>query len=207
MHPDAPLMHIPERPVQLRGSALAHALLRLAGWRIRFGGLPARQGVVIVYPHTSNWDFLLGVLTKWAIGIPATFWGKDSLFKLPLVGRWMRWIGGLPVDRHSSRGVVGQMADALKAARADDRFMWLALAPEGTRAYRDGWRSGFYHVALAAGVPLGLACFDYATREVRVDHFIMLTGDRTADMNRIALDMGGTTGKRPDQAAPIRLDT
>lgn len=200
-------MQITERPVQLNGSALASALLRLGGWKIRFTGLPARQGVLIVYPHTSNWDFLVGVLAKWAIGIPATFWGKESLFKLPLVGRWMRWIGGLPVDRHSSRGVVGQMADALKAARASDTFMWLALAPEGTRSYRDSWRSGFYHVALAAGVPLGLVCFDYATREVRVDHFIMLTGDRAADMSEIAANMGGTTGKRPDQAAPIRLDT
>lgn len=198
-------MILTERPVQLKGSALARGLLRLAGWKIRFTGLPARQGVIIVYPHTSNWDFLVGVLAKWSLGITVTFWGKDSLFKLPLVGRWMRWIGGVPVDRHAPRGVVGQMGDALRAAKADGRFMWLALAPEGTRSYRDAWRSGFYHAAVAAAVPLGLACFDYATREVRLERFITLTGDPEVDMTEISAYMGGTVGKRPDQAAPIRL--
>ncbi|MBX3620358.1 MAG: 1-acyl-sn-glycerol-3-phosphate acyltransferase [Rhizobacter sp.] len=198
-------MVLTERPVQLAGSAFALRLLRLFGWKLVYSGLPARQGVIIVYPHTSNWDFVVGLLAKWAIGIPATFWGKDSLFKLPLVGRWMRWIGGIPVDRHAAQGVVGQMGDALREAKAHDRFMWLALAPEGTRSYRDAWRSGFYHVALAAGVPLGLACFDYARREVVVDRFMALTGDMAADMAEISAYMGGTVGKRPALAAPIRL--
>jgi 1-acyl-sn-glycerol-3-phosphate acyltransferase len=198
-------MVLTELPVQLHGSRLARVLLKLAGWRLDFTGLPARQGVIIVYPHTSNWDFVLGLLVKWAIGIPATFWGKDSLFKWPLVGRWMRWVGGLPIDRSAPRGIVGQMGDALKEARAEDRFMWLALAPEGTRSYRDAWRSGFYHVTLAAEVPLGLACFDYANRVVRVDRFITLSGNTETDMTEIAAYMGNTLGKRPAQAAPIRL--
>lgn len=198
-------MVLTERPVQLKGSALARGLLRLAGWRLQFTGLPARQGVVIVYPHTSNWDFPLGLLTKWGAGVPVTFWGKDSLFKLPLVGHWMRWVGGMPVDRHAPRGVVGQMGEALKAARLDDRFMWLALSPEGTRRYQDAWRSGFYHVTLAAGVPLGLVYFDYARRVVSVDHFITLSGQVDADMAEIAAYLARGVGKRPEQAAPIRL--
>jgi 1-acyl-sn-glycerol-3-phosphate acyltransferase len=198
-------MILTERPVQLRGSRFARALLRLAGWRIDFNGLPAKQGVIIVYPHTSNWDFALGILTKWALGVPATFWGKDSLFKWPLVGRWMRWVGGLPIDRHAPRGIVGQMGDALKAAKAEDRFMWLALSPEGTRSYRDAWRSGFYHVTLAAGVPLGLVRFDYASRVVSVERFITLSGEADSDMAEIAAYLGPTLGKRPEQAAPIRL--
>jgi 1-acyl-sn-glycerol-3-phosphate acyltransferase len=198
-------MIVTERPVQLRGSAFALALLRLAGWRLQFNGLPARQGVIIVYPHTSNWDFILGIVTKWAVGIPATFWGKDSLFKWPLVGRWMRWVGGIPIDRGASRGIVGQMGDALKAAKAEDRFMWLALSPEGTRSYADAWRSGFYHVTLAAQVPLGLVGFDYANRVVWVDHFITLSGDVDADMAEISAHLGCMVGKRPELAAPIRL--
>ena len=134
-----------------------------------------------------------------------TFFGKDSLFKLPLVGRWMRWLGGLAVDRSAPQGVVGQMGETLKQAKAQDRFMWLALAPEGTRSYRDAWRSGFYHVTLAAGVPLGLAALDYARREVRLDAFVLLSGDVEADMAEVASVLGQATGKRPALAAPIRL--
>ena len=198
-------MLITERPVQLRGSAFASWLLRLGGWKLVFRGLAAKQGVVIVYPHTSNWDFLLGVLVKWAIGIPATFFIKDSFFKVPLLASWMRWIGGLAIDRSAPSGIVGQMGDALKSAKASDRFLWLAIAPEGTRSYRDSWRSGFYHVAVAAGVPLGLAAFDYSRREVRFDAFLKLSGDEQADMAQISSILGSATGKRPALAGPIRL--
>src|SRR6185295_15167080 len=104
-------------------------------------------------------------------------WGKDSLFKLPLFGRWLRWLGGRPVDRGSANGIVGQMARELTAAKEKGKFMWLALAPEGTRKYQDSWRSGFYHVALAARVPLALVYFDFAERVVGVEKFIMLSGD------------------------------
>jgi 1-acyl-sn-glycerol-3-phosphate acyltransferase len=194
-----------ERPVQLHGSRLARAALRLLGWRLHFDGLPARQGVVIVYPHTSNWDFLIGLLAKWAIGFPLSFWGKDSLFKVPLFGRWMRWVGGVPVDRSSPRGIVGDMVERMAAARAADEFFWLALAPEGTRGYRDHWRSGFYQVALRAEVPLGLAYFDYVDRVVGVERFIRLSGDSAADMAAIVAHLGHRRGLRPELAAPIRL--
>ena len=183
------------------------ALLRAAGWRVVFHGLPSRQGVAIVYPHTSNWDFVVGVLAKWAVGIPVTFWGKDSLFRIPLFGRWLRRIGGRPVDRSAPSGIVGQMARELKAAKAADEFMWLALAPEGTRKYRDSWRSGFYHVALAAGVPLALVYFDFTKRVVALEKFILLSGDATADMRTIAEYLGHRVGKRPSQAAPVTWKT
>ncbi len=136
-----------ERPIQLHGSAIARFALRLAGWHVQFDGLPTRQGVLIVYPHTSNWDFVIGVLAKWAMGIPIVFWGKDTLFELPLFGRWLRWIGGVAVDRHNPRGAVTAMVERFAQARSVDSFLWLALSPEGTRGYRDSWRSGFYQVA------------------------------------------------------------
>jgi 1-acyl-sn-glycerol-3-phosphate acyltransferase len=198
-------MELDERPVRLKGSALARAALGLAGWRLRFDGLPAMQGVAIVYPHTSNWDFVVGMLAKWGIGIPVTFWGKDTLFRVPLFGRWLRWLGGVPVDRSAPQGMVGQMTRELAAAKADGRFMWLALSPEGTRRYTDHWRTGFYHVALDAGVPLGLAYFDYRERVVAVEHFIMLTGDRAADLAEIARCLGHRQGSKPALAAPIRF--
>jgi 1-acyl-sn-glycerol-3-phosphate acyltransferase len=198
-------VELSERPVQLRGSVLARALLALAGWRVRFDGLPAAQGVAIVYPHTSNWDFPVGILAKWSIGIPVTFWGKDVLFKVPVFSRWLRWLGGVPVDRSHHHGIVGAMAESMKAARAEGRFLWLALAPEGTRKYVPGWRSGFYHVALAAQVPLGLVRFDYARREVDFRRFLQLSGDAAADMAAIAQGFEACTGRNPQQASPIRL--
>lgn len=193
------------RPVQVQGSALARGMLALVGWRVVFDGLPAKQGVLIVYPHTSNWDFVVGVFAKWAIGIPLAFWGKDSLFKLPLFGRWLRWIGGVPVDRSSPRGAVADMVERLAVARAEDRFLWLALSPEGTRSYREHWRSGFYQVALQAQVPLALAFFDYAERRVGVDSFIVLGGDAAKDMAAIEARLGQRRGRRPQLASPIRL--
>jgi 1-acyl-sn-glycerol-3-phosphate acyltransferase len=196
---------ITARPVQLRGNRLARWLLRLAGWQVVFDGLPARQGVLIIYPHTSNWDFVVGVLAKWAMGIPLAFWGKHTLFDLPLFGRWLRWIGGVPVDRHSPQGAVAAMVGRFAAARANDGFLWLALSPEGTRSYRDSWRSGFYQVALQADLPLALAFFDYAERRIGVDSFIRVSGDVERDMAAIERRLGHRRGRRPQLAAPIRL--
>jgi 1-acyl-sn-glycerol-3-phosphate acyltransferase len=198
-------MLLADRPVQLHGSRLAHAVLRLLGWTLVFDGLPARQGVAIVYPHTSNWDFVYGMLAKWAIGLQVTIWGKASLFRVPLFGRWLRWMGGRPVDRSSPQGIVGQMARELREARERGDFLWLALAPEGTRGYVEGWRTGFYHVAVEAGVPLGLAYIDYATRSVGVGHFLRLSGDIDADFAEIANLLGRRRGKLPQLAAPIRI--
>jgi 1-acyl-sn-glycerol-3-phosphate acyltransferase len=194
-----------DRPVQLRGSLLATVLLRAAGWRVRFDGLPSRQGVVIVYPHTSNWDFVVGLFAKWSIGIPVAFWGKASLFGLPVFGRWLRWVGGVPVDRSSPRGVVGEMAQRFDDAKAKDEFFWLALAPEGTRGWRPHWRSGFYRVALQAHVPLGMAYIDYVDRVVAVDRFLALSGDAAVDMTAIKTYLGHRRGRRPKLAAPVRL--
>lgn len=194
-------------PVQLQGSPLARALLRRLGWRVLFNGLPARQGVVIVYPHTSNWDFPIMLLAKWSIGVQVTFWGKDTLFKWPLFGRWLRWLGGVPVDRRSAHGIVGQMALSLADARRRDAFLWLALSPEGTRRRSDAWRSGFYHVALQAGVPLALVSLDYRRREIGVQHFMHLSGDIPTDMAHITMVYSNITGFRPAQAAPIRIDS
>jgi 1-acyl-sn-glycerol-3-phosphate acyltransferase len=194
-----------ERPIQLHGSAIARFALRLAGWHVQFDGLPTRQGVLIVYPHTSNWDFIIGVLAKWTMGIPIVFWGKDTLFELPLFGRWLRWIGGVPVDRHNPRGAVTAMVERFAQARSVDGFLWLALSPEGTRGYRDSWRSGFYQVATQAEVPLALAFFDYATRRVGIEACIHLTGNSAHDMATIGHVLGRHVGCRPELAAPVRL--
>jgi 1-acyl-sn-glycerol-3-phosphate acyltransferase len=194
-----------DRSVKLYGAAPATMALRAAGWRVLFDGLPAKQGVVIVYPHTSNWDFVVGLLTKWSLGFPVSFWGKDSLFRLPLFGRWLRWVGGVPVDRGSPKGAVGAMVERFHEAKAKDEFFWLALAPEGTRSRSEHWRSGFYRVALDAQVPLGLAYFDFDERVVGLQDFIGLSGDEEADMKAIEERLGHRRGLKPHLASPIRL--
>lgn len=193
-----------QRPLQLQGSRIARALLRLAGWQLQWDGLPGPQGVVVVYPHTSNWDFVVGILAKWAIGLPATFLGKHSLFGVPLFGRWLRWLGGRPVLRSAPQGVVGQMAQQLRDAREAGQFMWLVLAPEGTRGWRPGWRSGFYRVALEAGVPVALVRLDFAHRRVGFDSFWTLSGDLGADFATFARRFADCRGYHPQLAAPVR---
>jgi hypothetical protein len=173
-------------------------LLALFGWRVRFAGLPGPRGVVIVYPHTSNWDFIAGLLAKWAMGVRFRWLGKEALFK-GVGGRLLRAWGGEPIERATSTGAIPRLAGRIRDA---DEF-WLALAPEGTRKYRDGWRSGFYHIALEAGVPLGMAAIDYRSREIRLTDFAMMTGDIEQDLARVQQAYREVMGYRPECAAPI----
>ena len=190
-------------PVQFKGSRLARWVLKMLGWRLEFEGFPTRQGVAIVYPHTSNWDFPIGMLAKWALGIPAHFWGKDSLFKFPLVGRWMRWVGGIPIDRRSSRGVVGQMVHVFQEHKQNQQILWLGLAPEGTRSLTPGWRSGFYQLAMGAQVPLALVKLDWGRRCLSLVDFYELTGHVEQDYAHMAQVLAGVQGFHTDQMGPI----
>lgn len=200
------LSALPElRAAPSPGSRLARQLLGLLGWRLVFEGFPARQGVILVYPHTSNWDFPLGVLTKWATGVRAHYWGKDSLFRIPLLGAWMRWIGGIPVDRSHRSGIVASTALQLRQARERGQDWWLAAAPEGTRSLSTGWRSGAYQVAVQAQAPIALVSFDYPSRTIRVADFVQPCGDAAADFAHFRSVFATVRGYRPELASPIRL--
>lgn len=192
-------------PVQFKGNRAAQWLLRRLGWRFEFEGLPARQGVFVVYPHTSNWDFPIAILLKWSMGIEVNFWGKESLFRFPIFSHWLRWVGGVPLERSKSRGVVEQMVAQMQGKKDRAEYFWLALSPEGTRSYQPGWRSGFYRLAHEAQVPLGLVSFDYGRRVFSCRRFMTLSGDRVADMQVIASAFAGVSGCRPALAAPVRL--
>lgn len=192
-------------PVRPRGHAWGAWLLRRLGWRVHFDGLPTQQGVLLVYPHTSNWDFVMLVLAKWALGVQGFFWGKGSLFGIPLFGRWLRWLGGVPVDQHAPQGLVGQMVERMRQEKAAGRYFWLALSPEGTRKARPGWRTGFYRVALQTGVPIGLVRLDFAQRVIDAVDFFYLSGNEAQDMARIAAVYEGVQGYHPSQASPIVL--
>lgn len=149
-----------------RGNAVSAALgrlaLRLAGWRFE-GALPNLPKVVlIVAPHTSNWDFPIAIAAMFAVGVRVTFLGKDTLFRWP-AGIVMRWLGGIPVFRHAPRNVVEQTVDYIRRQPK----VALGLSPEGTRKKLPAWRTGFHYVARGAGVPLVPVALDYSTRTIR----------------------------------------
>lgn len=170
------------------------------GWRLIMD-LPRVDKVVIVfYPHTSNWDFVIGLLVIFGLGIPVTWAGKDNLFRWPFTGLWTR-LGGIPVNRREHTGFVTQMAAEFSRRRA----LMLAIAPEGTRQRTDYWRSGAYRVALAAQVPLGLAFIDFKAREAGVGGLLYLTGDVAVDFAALRAFYSGKTARHPDQAGPVAL--
>jgi 1-acyl-sn-glycerol-3-phosphate acyltransferase len=160
--------------------ACARALLALFGWRVD-GEFPDRPKMVaIVAPHTSNWDFVVGILAVFALGLRVRFLGKHTLFKPPL-GWLMRWLGGAPVVRDAPQGAVG---DAAEMIAREDKVL-LGIAPEGTRKRGTPWRSGFYNIALAAQVPILPAAFDYARKSLRLFPLFEPTGNYEADLIRL----------------------
>lgn len=178
----------------------ARRLLAVAGWRVDVVLPPGPRCVIAVYPHTSNWDFALGYLAKLAAGLPVHFVGKHTLFRGPF-GTLLRRMGGIPVDRKAAAGLVRQLVQAMEARP----WMWLAIAPEGTRAFVDHWKSGFYRVAVAARVPVGLAFIDWRARVVGLRDYLVPTGDEERDLERIRAVYAGKLGRRPELAGEIRF--
>lgn len=159
---------------------LAYVWLKLGGWRIE-GDLPAAPKFVIVAaPHTTNWDLPNTLAAGLHYGRPVHWMGKDSLFKPPF-GGFMRWLGGIPVDRSKSNNAVQQMVDWFATK---DRLA-LVVAPSGTRSATVKWKSGFYHIAVGAGVPIVLAFIDYPRRTIGVAQVFYPTGDYEADLAAI----------------------
>ena len=185
---------------EIRERGWARSLLALAGWRVEVTLPPGPKCVIAVYPHTSNWDFFVGYLAKLAAGLPLHFVGKHTIFRWPL-GPVLRRMGGIPVDRSAPAGLLPQLLREMEARP----WMWLAIAPEGTRAKVDRWKSGFYRLAVAAKVPIGLAYIDYAARVVGLTTYLAPTGDEEVDLARIRAAYAGKVGKRPELAGEIRF--
>jgi len=179
----AQLPRIPPNMPQFRPSlatAMCRWLLGVFGWRM-VGDLPdIAKVVVIAAPHSTNWDVIWGLLFKISLRLDVNFIGKREAFVWPL-GPILRAFGGIPVDRSAAHGLVGEMRRQFEAR---ERF-WLALAPEGTRKKVQKWKTGFWHIAREAGVPILPAYFHYPEKTVGLGPLFHPTDDVAADMARI----------------------
>jgi 1-acyl-sn-glycerol-3-phosphate acyltransferase len=180
------------------GAAIGRAALRLSGWRLHGALPPIPRYVMIVAPHTSNWDFFLGLAAKAALGLRAQWLGKHTIFRGPLA--WLlRALGGVPVNRSHPDGTVNAVLAAMRAAPT---FV-LALSPEGTRKRVDAWKTGFYRVAVAAGVPIVPVSFDWPSRIVRLGTPFHPTGNADADIRRLRALYRKEMARRPEYFADV----
>jgi 1-acyl-sn-glycerol-3-phosphate acyltransferase len=160
---------------------LGRTILKLGGWRM-VGTLPDIPRLVLIgAPHSSNWDGLWGFAAKIALGVDIRVLGKDSLFRIPVLGFLLKRLGVIPVDRRAAQGVVEQAAALIHGS---DRF-WYGLAPEGTRKPVERWKTGFWKIAKAADVPVLRMYFHYPDRVIGFGPLFHLSDDMAADMAAI----------------------
>ncbi len=179
---------------------LATFIYRLIGWRSVFVPPPGPKSVLLVYPHTSNWDFPLGVLFNAKHPIFIHWAGKDTLFR-GLMGVIARALGGVAINRREHTGMVGQLVKVF----AESESFHLCVTPEGTRSKTDHWKSGFYRLALEAKVPVGLGFFDYRNKCVGVERWVTLSGNEEADLAMLREYYADKTGCYPEKAGDIRF--
>ncbi len=171
-------------------------MFRLAGWRV-VDNRPKDLAsyIAVVAPHTSNWDFLVGLFTRSIARMgDVRFLGKRELFRPPF-GALFRWLGGYPVDRSQKNQLVDQVADLFRTIPG----FKIAITPEGTRSRVDHWKTGFYHIAVKAKVPLILTSMDYGTKCVTFSEPFWPTGDVDADVEAMKAHFRTVRGRNPDQ--------
>jgi 1-acyl-sn-glycerol-3-phosphate acyltransferase len=168
---------------------------RLLGWKI-VGTIEeeVKKCVLMVMPHTSNFDFFLGLFSRGIIGIEMNFVGKKELFMFPF-GYYFRSIGGAPLDRSGGKNLVDAIVDIFNSRQV----FRMAIAPEGTRKKVTQLKTGFYYIALKANVPIIPVAFDYGNKEVRIGNPVSVSGDFDADIKIILSHFKEAQGKFPEK--------
>lgn len=180
--------------------AISKKVLSWLGWRCD-NQLPKHLSCVVIgAPHTSNWDFPFGVMAMYALDLPFRWVGKHTLFRWPFGGLF-RALGGMPVDRRQANGFVGQAAALFQRSEP----LMLVMAPEGTRTKTPHWKSGFYHIATTANVPIALGYIDVGQKTVGIGELIYPTGDIHADFQKIREFYKNKTGFRPENQSDISV--
>jgi 1-acyl-sn-glycerol-3-phosphate acyltransferase len=179
---------------------LARLSLRWSGWEAEGEKPAAAKYVLIAAPHTTNWDLCHLLSLAWFLGVKISWMGKKSLFHGPM-GTVMRALGGIPVQRGRSTNLVDQMAEAFAASNS----LVLTVPAEGTRSYVPHWKSGFYHIAREAQVPIVLGYLDYARKRGGFGPELIPTGNVREDMDEVRAFYEDVTGKYPEKFGAIRL--
>ncbi len=179
-------------------SALSRWILKLAGWQLEMAPIRLSKYVLIGAPHTSNWDFVIGYLIMTALGFRLNWVGKHTLFRKPW-GWFLQWLGGIPVNRTTSRNFVEQVVASFQS---HDQLI-LAIAPEGTRKSTNHWKSGFYHIARQADVPVLLGYIDYQKKTGGIKDILEISGDLESDLAVIRKIYHSVHGKYPENAGDI----
>lgn len=188
-------------PIGRFGQLISWAWFRATGWRIVGARPKLDKYVLIAAPHTSWWDVVYMLTAAALFGTPLSWLVKHDAARPPL-GWLVRFLGGIPKDRSSPQGLVEQIVEVF---RERDRLV-LAVPPEGTRARAEFWKSGFYRVAKAAGVPIVCSILDYGTKTAEMGPTIWPSDDVHADMDRIRQVYAGKLGRHPENMGPIRLE-
>lgn len=157
---------------------IARFIWWLIGWKI-VGDMPWHENkyIIIVAPHSSSWDFIIGLLVRKIVGFDSKFLGKKSLFKAPF-GWFFRMMGGYPVDRSKSTNLVDQVVSIYNE---HEKFV-ISIAPEGTRENVNEWKTGFYHIAVGAKIPIVRSKIDWSKKQVRFFEPFWTTGNITKDI-------------------------
>lgn len=171
--------------------------LSITGWRIT-GNFPDTNKVILaVAPHTSNWDFFVGLAAMFALGMRAHWLGKHTIFIWPINGL-LRSLGGIPVNRKAANDVVDQVAKRF----AEEGPLVLAVAPEGTRKRTAKLKTGFIRIAIGSNVPIFLVGFDFSCKEIKLGELYYPTGDVDVDELNVRQYFYAFEGKNPDQYCP-----
>ncbi len=164
-------------------------------WKL-LGAFPeVDKCVVIVVPHTSWVDFALGLLIRKVINKEINYIGKQSLFAPPF-GWFFRWTGGAPIDRSKANNTVSAIVDIFH----NRKIFRLALSPEGTRKKVSEWKTGFYHIAKEARVPIVLVAFDFGKKEIKISESLVTTSDKNGDFKSYKAFFKGVTGRIPENS-------
>ncbi len=189
---------LPPALPQFRQNAWRRACARFlaaCGWRVSGRFPDAPRVVLIAAPHSSWWDGVWGLLLKVALGVDIAFMGKRELFRGPL-GWLLRRLGGIPIERDSAHGLVDEMA---RRFRTSER-LWLGIAPEGTRRQVSEWRTGFWHIARTAGVPILPVAFDYPTRTITIGTLLQPSAELDVDLAALRAFYAPFHGRNRDVA-------
>jgi 1-acyl-sn-glycerol-3-phosphate acyltransferase len=178
----------------------AHFVLKLFDWSLEVQLPREKKFILIGAPHTSNWDLPLALLTFWTLDVKIHWLAKIQMFRGPL-HYLFTVLGGIPIDRSTSHGFINQITNKFNQVEE----MVLTIAPEGTRSKTDYWKSGFYHIALTAKVPVCFGYIDYSTRTLGFKQIMYPSGNIEADMKIISDFYRNIKGKHPEKQGPVRI--